>query len=305
MLHLDIETFSSVDICAGVYRYSESPDFDVLMCAWSYDGGPVSLALTREEILAIPGLLDPAVTKVAHNAPFERICLSRYTGVALPAESFRDTMALAAESGLPQSLDRLAEYLGGEKKDKAGTRLINLFSKPNRGKRVKPEDKPEEWQQFCDYCVQDVVTLQSVDEQLTDFPTEREQQVYLTDQAINDRGIAVDLEMAAAAVECSSLNLIEAELEVTALTGIDNPSSVQQLLKWIRGSGLPLDDLRAETVETALASDSLTPAQRRVLELRQELALVAGKKFQTALEYACEDGRLRGALRFHGAHTGR
>lgn len=310
-LYLDVETYSSVDLKkSNAYRYAEAPDFDIMMCAWA-DGidGDVRLALGHEEIARIPGLLDPSVTKVAHNAAFERICFSRLaglpTGEYLPPEDYDDTQAIAAENGYPQKLEQLAEALGGEKKDAAGTHLISYFCKPNRkGERNRPEDSPEKWEEFKAYCVQDVVTLQDVARNLPGWPTEAERAAYLTDQHINDNGIYVDADMAELAVTAADDNRMVQELEITHLTGVLNPGSGPQMLKWLRASGLEVPNMQKATVETLLEGE-LGDRQRRVLELRQELALVAAKKYTAATDRINSDSRLRGSFHFFGAHTGR
>lgn len=315
MLFIDIETFSSVDLKkAGVYAYAESLDFEILMAAWSADhGATVNLAVGEGEISRIPGLFDPQVTKVAHNAAFERVCLSLLAAPEalgpegyLPPEQWVDTQLLAAEAGLPQSLDKLAKAVGADEKDSAGTRLVNLFCRPQRGRRVFPGEKPDQWSEFKAYCVQDVVTLVDVFNRLParHLPTTLEQQVWLVHETVNDRGIRIDRELAQAAVLAGEANHAAHRAEVTDLTGVDNPGSVQQIQTWLQGTGLDLPDLRAATVTDALAG-SLTPSQRRVLELRQELALSSSKKFEAALTGVCDDDRLRGQFRFFGAHTGR
>lgn len=312
MLFIDIETYATVNVRnVGVYRYVEDPEFQILMAAWSNDlGQNVQVAIGEEEIDLIPGLRDPAVVKVAHNAQFERVCFSRFfgldTGDYLDPEQWFDTMAVAAEKGYPQKLKDLSKWLVLEEKDSAGTRLINLFCKPNRkGVRTMPEDKPEEWRQFVDYCRQDVVSMVSAYRVLGGFPTEHELALYNVDQRINDRGVRVDLDLARNAVEAADENQMLHELEVSTLTDLDNPNSLPQMLQWIRDSGLKLPDLRAETVEKALERQDLTSVQHRVLELRQELALVASRKYTAVINRTCSDGRLRGEFRFFGAHTGR
>lgn len=330
-LYIDIETYCSVDLRKNsVYKYAASPDFQILFAWWALDDGPLQLALGHEAIASIPGLWDPAVTKVAHNAPFERICFSEMLGSEdegyLPPEPWLDTMALAAVAGYPKSLGNLAVALGAEPKDEAGTRLINLFCKPNRaGKRTMPEDRPEEWQQFLDYGKQDVATLRDVHQRLPHWPTDMERRVYMVDQHINDAGIPVDVDMAQLAVAAADDNKMLDELEVMALTGIDNPGSNPQLLAWLQGQGVQVSNLQAATVQALLDGDqpkltpverfqgaeqgaayqTLHPTVRRVLELRQELALVAAKKYTAAIERVSADNRLRGSFAYFGAHTGR
>lgn len=313
-LWVDIETRSRLDLRkTSVYRYSRCPDFKILMAAWSNDGETVQIALGHNEIKNIPGLLDSDVVKVAHNAQFERICFSTHFGMPvgeyLPARDWYDTMAVAAEHGYPQKLEYLARALGGEQKDGAGTRLINLFCKPvasgkRKGQWNDHTTHPEEWLDFIAYCEQDVYTLIDMDRQLAGWPNTAERDVYLADQAINDRGIAIDVEMAEAAVAASEINQEEQKARVIELSGVENPGSVQQMGAWLEREGLDAPNLRAETVEELLTTE-LTDTQREVLELRQELALVASKKYTSALYSVNTDGRLRGTLAFFGAHTGR
>lgn len=320
-LWLDIETFSEADLKkVGVYAYAADPSFEILFCWWTTDGVEYHLAVGAEEIDAIPGLWDPAVTKVAHNAPFERVCFSEMSGrinmylrpeygagyLDPNPDVWLDTAGWAAALGLPRSLDKLAKALGIDPKDSAGTRLINTFCKLVRGKRIRPEDKPLEWIEFLEYGRQDVVTLYEAHQALIAEGewTESEREIYYVDQVINDRGVAVDVETARAAVEAGSENQEDASEELESLLDISNANSVQQVTAGLTALGLPLPDLKAETVETVLQQRDLPAPQRRALELRQELALSAAKKFAVMVD-AQVDGRLRGSFRYHGAHTGR
>lgn len=306
MIWLDIETFSATDLRAsGVYRYAEDPCFEILMCAWTTDGQDYHLAVGEEEVRAIPNLFTDTV--VAHNAPFERVCLSVFEGERYHApDRYIDTMAIATASGLPKSLGKLAEALGVETKDSAGTRLINTFSKPYRGKRVLPADKPEAWQEFKSYCVQDVRVLYQVHahEAMTDPRTPMEKRVHLVDQRINDRGIRIDTGLAKLAVARAEVNTARQREEITLLTGVENPGSVQQMLAWFEADGYPLEDMTKATVSEHLGNTG-DPLRDRVLELRQDLALSANKKFVSALDMAGPGDRVRGTLLYHGAHTGR
>ena len=307
-LYLDIETYSSVDLKAvGVYRYVESPDFSIDLCSYAFDDDPVK-TLEDEDIWQLqPYIEDPSILKVAHNAAFERICFSTffdYKGYMDPA-MFHDTMAVAGVRGYPKSLKPLAKALGAEEKDEAGTALVNFFSKPDRkGQRRFPEDHQEKWAAYVQYNAQDVATLRDVDRRMGDFPVEAERQVYLADQRINDRGMRVDTTLAARAVHVASWNQAQQVAEIQKITGIDNPNSNPQMTEWLRPRVPSLPNLRAETVQ-ALLSGPLPDDVRRVLELRQELALIASKKFQAALNGVCGDGRIRGQFRYFGAHTGR
>src|SRR5699024_7939288 len=227
------------------------------------------------------------------------------TGTYIKPTRWIDTMARAAEAGHPLTLDGLAKALGTTDKDSAGTRLNNLFYEPNRGGEfTAPEEKPEQWQQFIDYCKQDVAVLQEVFYKLP-AETAKEAQAWRADQVLNDTGVEADLDMAESAVEAAEVNQLSQELEVMRITGVKNPGSLQQMRAWFESQGVDVPDLKKETVDALLAGDSLTDDQRRVLELRQELALTASSKYLAVLRHASEDSRLRGQFRYFGAHTGR
>jgi len=326
LLRVDIETRSSTDLIkSGVYAYVEDPDFEILMCAWSDDLETVQIAIGREEIDAIPGLYDPDVTIVAHNANFERICFSAHLGMPvgeyLDPRRFIDTAALAAIYGYPRKLEKVAEALGGPKKDAAGTALIKLFSVPNARRKKRPDGQynppgsfnqpehfPEEWKAFCDYCVQDVHTMNGIEKELlpegeTTLPF-GEEEVYVSDQLVNDQGIEVDTDMAELAVNAAETNSMVQSLRISELTGVVNPGSVQQMMEWLTGQGLEVKDLKKATVEQLLEAEDLDHVVREVLELRLELALVAAKKYSAALDRVSSDGPLRGPFQNFGAHTG-
>lgn len=314
-LHLDIETYSDVDLKKyGVYPYSASPNFKILMCSWAFDDDPVQVAIGDLEIFeAIGGYLaDPTILKVAHNAAFERVCFSRWAGMPegefFRVEEWHDTAAVAAQRGYPRSLGPLSVALGGEKKDEAGTRLINIFSIPQREfnyeRAYLPHEKPEDWKAYCEYNRQDTVTSRYVHRTLGGFPTERERQIYLTDQRINDRGIKFDRTLAQAAEEETEENYARDGGELMQITGVSSAGALQQIRDWLATKGEHLPDMKAETIEAALEKGMNTQA-RRVLVLRQNLALVAVKKFGAALQAGGEDDRLRGQFMYHGAHTGR
>ena len=317
-LYIDIETRSRVDLKkSNVYRYVEDPDFDILLCAYAVDDGPIELLSTPEEISNVMRefIFDPGTIVWAHNAAFERVCFSAYYGLPVgtyldPAE-WDDTMPLASEHGYPASLDGAAKALGAPEKDSAGSHLIRYFSVPNRkGTFNGPEDSPERWEEFGRYVVQDVDTLREIARRLPAWPP-GERELFVADQRINDRGIRLDRPLAEAAVDAGEINLITQELEFINLTGVENPNSLPQVGAWFQDHGLPLPNLRAETVEKTIEDLSRAPeGQRddvalRVLELRQDLALSAPKKYLSALGSVSSDDRLRGAFRFFGAHTGR
>jgi len=312
VLELDIETYSDVELRkANVYAYVESPVFEVMMCAWSLNGSPIEVWEGEGDIKRVPGLLDPDVKKVAHNASFERVCFSRMIGLPvgqyLPPEQYFDTMAIAREYGYPAALDMLAKALGAEPKDTAGTRLINLFCKPHRGRRVFGHQRPEQWAEFGKYCEQDVATLQDVRRRLPGWPSKFERDLWYVDQRVNDRGMRVDLDLARAAVRAAEQNDEALGREVIEITGVENPGSTQQLGRWCEDVGFPMENWQARTVEEGLGRAHAYGRGdvQRVLELRQELALVAANKFGAILRGVSCDGRLRGQFVFHAAHTGR
>ena len=307
VLWIDIETYSPVDLAkAGVYKYTEHPDWRILMCSWALNDDKVQRAEGHEAILEIPGLFDGQILKIAHNASFERINLSRLKRRGfLPPEQFFDTAALARTWGLPASLKDFALALGAEEKDEAGTRLINLFSKPNRkGERVTKEERPDDWVAFGAYCDQDVETMRDAAKMLGRGFPHCECAVYEVDQRINDRGVRVDVELAQAAERCFKDNRAEALKEIAKIAGVDNGNSVAQLRAWLKSRGVDTEDLRKDTVKELL-EDDLPDDVRRVLVLRQECAVSAAAKFTAAIRATNDDGRLRGTMQYFGASTGR
>jgi DNA polymerase len=311
ILDLDIETYSSVELKkANVYAYTESPDFEILMCGWSLNGSPIEVWNGEEAIKRIPGLFDPDVKKVAHNAPFERICFSRLAGLPvgqyLDPEQYFDTMAVAALHGLPRGLDALAKALRVTPKDSAGTDLIGLFCKPYRGRRVMPHERPEKYEAFMRYCAQDVGTMQEVRAVMPGWPKDGfERELWYLDQRVNDRGIKVDLDLAHGAIDIAKRNTAESEREVIEITGVANPGSTKQLGEWCASRGFEMPNWQGETVKDALMRSDVPEDVEQVLRLRQELALVAHRKFEAAARGCSLDGRLRGQFMYHAAHTGR
>jgi DNA polymerase len=306
-LYVDLETRSRADLKKlGVYKYVEDADFSILMAGWSTGDG-VNVAVGEEDILRIPGLLDPSVPKVAHNAQFERICLATLDDCLRDPAQWVDTASIAAEYGYPVTLEGAALALGAEPKDSAGSRLINLFCKPRKdGGWNGPDTHPVEWLDFLMYCEQDVETLIDIHARLGSWPTEVERLVWIADLRINDRGMRIDLELCTIAAGEVASNKELGKADFTERTGVDNPGSVQQVLKWANEeAGLDLPNLRAETVQSKLEEPGLDPELAYLLELRQDLALAAGGKFTAALDVVSPDDRIRGGFRFFGAHTGR
>lgn len=325
MIHnisIDLETYSSVPIAkAGLYKYAQSPDFEILLFAYSLDGGPVSvidLTQPQSKLLStiVSMLWDPAYIKYAYNAAFEWYCLSRYLGATLPLDQWRDTMLHALYCGYPGSLEAAGKALGlpdDRRKLTTGKALIKTFCTPriptDRDPRVRvlPVDEPEKWNLFKAYNAQDVVTEMELERKLSAWPVPDEvQQQWVQDQRINARGVALDMDLVRGALDCNSEitgRLIE---EAQTLTGLDNPNSTAQLITWLHNQGYDASSLRKDDVTDLLAMDGLDGDTRRVLEIRQDLSRTSTKKYNAMETAVGDDGRIRGTLQFYGANrTGR
>ncbi|MED3648528.1 DNA polymerase [Halalkalibacterium halodurans] len=319
-LSIDIETYSSVDLKkSGVYRYVEAPDFEILMIAWAFDDNPVDIVdiasgeeLPYEILIA---LQSPNVIKTAFNANFERTCLAKHFDQSMPPEEWRCTAVHALTLGLPRHLEGVAKTLNLDaQKDTAGKNLIRYFSVPCKptkanGKRTRnlPEHDPEKWQQFMDYCVQDVVVERDIRKKLEKFPvSDFEHKLWALDQRINDRGIMIDSDIMNNAIEFDARYKKESILpEMKELTGLDNPNSVAQLTEWLKGQGLEVKSLAKGLIDGYMEQTENEDV-KRVLELRQEISKTSVKKYAAMQKGQCEDGRLRGLLQFYGANrTGR
>ncbi|MFB6473318.1 DNA polymerase [Paenibacillus glucanolyticus] len=319
-LSVDIETFSSVDIKkAGLYKYVQSPDFQILLFAYSWDGGPVEIVdLAQGEQIPseiIWALSDPQVTKHAYNAAFEWYCLNKFWFT--PVEHWRCTQIHGLYCGYPAGLGKIGEALGlpqDKKKMGVGGSLIRTFCVPCKptkanGQRTRtlPHHEPEKWQLFKQYCIGDVVAELEILRRLAVFPVpEQEWLLWQLDQRINVRGIACDLQLVEGALAVDEKSTTELMKEAVQLSGLDNPKSVQQLKKWLTEEiGEEVDNLRKATV-SALIEGVDEGRAKRVLEIRQELSKTSVKKYQAMKIVACEDGRVRGLLQFYGANrTGR
>lgn len=313
-LYLDLETYCDLNLKdVGAYRYAAHPSFEITLMSFSYNGKPAVVLEGEDDIAEM--LLDiahPDITKVAHNAQFDRVALSALgrrlnklegDGFYPPAQ-WRDTMAQAAAGGYPRKLEMLAKRLRTTPKDTAGTHLINYFAKPYKGRRRTKADDPDRWAQFVEYARQDTDTLVEIDEKL-DPLNAREQRIWVLDQEINDRGIRVDMPLAKWAEKQNEINSERASAQLSKILGVDNANSVQQVKAGMESIGLELDNLRAETIEEALERDDLTRKQRKALQLRQEISLTAAKKYTAAINMANDDHRFRGGFSYHGAVTGR
>ena len=335
-LSIDIETYSSVELPkCGVYKYTEAPDFDILLFGYSVDGGPVQVVdLASGETIpdeVVAALTDDSVTKWAFNAQFERICLSRWlqdhggfdnTGYSVPEDSvgnyldpaaWKCTMIWSAYMGLPLSLEGVGTVLGlGKQKLTEGKDLIRYFCQPcaptkvNGGRtRNLPRHAPDKWEAFKRYNIRDVEVEMSIQDKLARFPVpDAVWEEYHLDQQINDRGVSIDRELVRQAIEMDARSRSELTTAMKALTSLENPNSVQQMKQWFSDNGLTIDSLGKKEVMELLKT---APSElQTVLLLRQQLAKSSIRKYQAMEKAVCADGRARGMFQFYGANrTGR
>lgn len=316
-LGIDIETYSSRDLSkCGVYRYAEAPDFMVLLFSYSVDNGPVKCVdLARGEELPDEirtALTDPAVIKTAWNAAFERICLSRYLGLTKPMNpaQWRCTMVRAARMGLPLSLGQCAEVLRLEDgKMEEGKALIRFFSTPARnGLRRLPEAAPDRWATFKAYCIRDVEVEQTLLAKVRRLEAPAfDEELYVADQEINDRGVLIDRELVDNAADFDDKYKAQLLAEAQNLSGLENPNSAAQLKAWLKEeTHLSVDSLNKNNLDDLEASMKYWPKARRVLAIRREMAKTSNKKYEAMQNCVCDDGRIHGLLQFYGAsRTGR
>lgn len=311
-LHLDIETYSTVDLKKNtVYRYVEDEHWMILICSWCIGQGEIHTAYGHEEIKAIPGLFDPAVKKIAHNSDFERINFSVLKGLPvgtyIDPEEYIDTAVLASLWGYPRSLKGFCKVVGGEAKDEAGGRLINMFSVPNRkGGRTLPEERPADWDAYVEYNRQDVISMRDNIYRLgKGFPSAEEYEAWITATRINDRGIKIDTALAGAAHRQYEANKKKDLARVKEITGLDNPNSVQQFKGWLADQGFEMESIDKAHVAELLERDDLPDAVREAVERKQLAALSAATKYVIARGSTNSDGRLRGTIKYSNANTGR
>lgn len=317
-LSIDIETYSSVNLQkAGVYKYAESPDFDILLFGYSVDGGAVHVIdlACGEKIPAeiVDALLDESVTKWAFNAQFERVCLSNYLDTWLSPDSWHCTMVWSATLGLPLSLEGVGAVLGLEKqKLTEGKNLIKYFcvpcapTKSNGGRtRNLPQHDIEKWEQFKAYNLRDVETEMSIQKKLSRFPVpDFIWDEYHLDQEINDRGIGLDMTLVEQAISIDSISRKNLTQQIQNLTDLDNPNSVAQMKGWLSDNGLEMDTLGKKAVAETLKTAPKHLAD--VLSLRQQLAKSSVKKYTAMQTAVCKDSRARGMFQYYGANrTGR
>ena len=322
-LHIDLETYSSVDLkSCGVYKYVESEDFEILLFAYAVDDRPVKVIdlasgdKVPDDILEL--IIDPTIIKYAHNAIFERLCLSKYLGRHLTADQWHCSMVHALMLGLPASLENVGTTLGlaeDKQKLRTGTALITYFCKPCKPTRAKaqrtknlPSHAPEKWQLFKEYCQRDVETEREICVKLERFPIpEVEYKVWCWDQRTNDYGARIDMDLVKSVLQFGIQNEKAMLTECERLTGGINLHSITQLKDWIgKKENRTISKLDKEAVNELLQDSSLSDETKRLLELRQEAGKTSIKKYDAVARAICKDGRLHGFLQFYGGNrTGR
>ena len=318
LLSMDIECFSDVDLIkCGVYAYADSPAFEILLFAYSFDGGETQIIdLAQGEKLPAEvedAIFDVSVTKTAYNANFERTCLSKYFGRYIPPESWHCSAVQAAMLALPRSLEDVGRVLGlDEQKMKEGKELIRYFcvpckpTKANGGRtRNLPCHAPEKWELFKTYCKRDVDVEKSIRRKLHNFPIpESEMELYRLDQRINDRGVLVDMGLVEQAIACERLHKEVVTKRAYELTGLENPNSVAQLKGWLGDKGMEAESLSKKAVADMIAETD--GEVEELLRLRLLMAKTSVKKYEAMERSVCSDGRVHGLLQFYGANrTGR
>lgn len=322
-LSIDLETFSSVPIAkAGAQKYIASPDFEILLFAYSLNGAPsVCCDIAQGELLpdwVLDALCDPQCLKHAYNAAFEWGCLSKFMERQLPPEQWRCTMFHGLYAGYPAGLDATGRALGlpeDKRKLSTGKALIRYFcvpctpTKSNGGRRRNlPNHDPARWELFKEYNAQDVTTEMEIERRLSLITVpDWLQRQWETDLLINARGVAVDMEMVSGALEIGATVRERLTQEAVRISGLNNPNSVQQLSAWLeQETGEEVTDLRKDTVAKMIAQAPDIPGVQRMLEIRQELGKTSTKKYDAIEQAVCPDGRVRGLLQFYGANrTGR
>lgn len=320
-LSIDIETFSSVDLTkAGAYAYAAAPDFSILLFSYAYGDDPVQVVdLAQGECLPAEvrcDLVRADVLKTAYNANFERTCLAAYLRMAMPPEQWQCTAVLAAQMGLPRSLEAVGAALGlegDEAKDKQGKALIRYFSMPckptetNGGRtRNLPCHAPDKWRLYKMYNARDVEVERRIRGLLRPMPTS-EWRLWQLDQRINDRGVRVDRDLVEHAITCDNQAQNARTAAAARVTGLSNPKSNPQIKRWIAGKEGFTEDFSLNKAELASLRERCSdPEVLAYLDMRGDLNKTSVSKYKAIARAVCPDGRVRGALQFYGANrTGR
>lgn len=321
-LSCDIETFSDVDLIrCGVYKYADSPNFEMLLFAYAVDDGDVHIIdiAGGEELpeKIIQAIKSDTVVKTAYNAQFERVCLSRYLklpdGEYLNPQSWYCTAVQAAELALPLSLADVGSVLGLERqKMTEGKELIKYFCvpcKPTKSNgnctRNRPCHDINKWETFKKYCMRDVDVERQIADKLKMYPiSDEEHRLYVLDQIINDRGVLVDSELAEQAVKLNSIQTAVAVEQAYMITGLENPNSVTQLKQWLKEKGVEIESLSKKSVKSL--ADETDGDVSEMLKLRLLMAKTSVKKYEAVIRSVCSDNRVHAMMRFCGANrTGR
>jgi len=321
-LHIDLETFSSTDLGkCGLYKYSESPDFEITLFGYSVDGGEVNVVdLMKGEKIPeeiINAIKDESIIKTAHNAMFERVCLSRFLGLPphtyLNPRSWHCTLIWSAYLGLPLALKDVGYVLKLDKqKLEEGKELVKYFCVPcsptktnNYRTRNMPDDAPEKWELFKAYNKRDVETEMEIQQRLEKYPVPDEVwEEYWLDQEINDRGVKVDLTLVDKAISMDEASKTELTQKAQEITNLENPNSAIQLKHYLSTIGVDVESLGKKQVKEMLKEAS--PEVKEILELRLQLAKSSVKKYKAMKNASCSDDRARGMFQFYGANrTGR
>ena len=331
-LSIDLETYSDIDLKkCGVYKYAESPNFEILLFAYSVNNGPVQVIdLAQGEDIPteiLTALTDETITKWAYNASFERICLSVWlrrnhpeyfqsysiledtVGDYLDPSAWKCSRIWGAYMGLPLSLEGIGAVLKlSDQKMKEGKDLIKYFCVPCKATKVNggrtrnlPSDAPDKWDVFKSYNKRDVEVELAIKEKLSKFPVpEFIWDEYHLDQEINDRGIGVDMQLVENAIDIDSKTKDYLMSRLVTLTGLENPNSVQQMKTWLSDYGIETESLDKKAVKELLSDADKKVSE--VLECRQQLAKSSVKKYTAMQNMACDDNRARGCFMFYGAN---
>lgn len=313
-LHLDYETYSNADIKkVGGYRYAADPSTEILMASYAFDDRPPVLwdATVDPEVPKdlMAAFLSPEVELHAFNAAFERQITRHVLGLHIPTSRWFCTMVRAWALGFSGGLAAVGEQIGlspDKQKLSEGSKLINRFCKPapsnRKADRYTRHTHPEEWNRFCQYCVQDTVAEREMEDLLVGYPTiPQERDLWLLDQDVNDRGLPIDLALVQGAVEIRDAEIIKLKREMNDITGLKNANSPAQLLKWLDEQGAPQPDMTKDSVARTLSVPTIPTPVREVLQCRQQASKTSVKKWDALLAATTDDGRLRGAFQFGGA----
>lgn len=319
-LYIDLETYSSVDLkTSGVYKYVESPDFEIVLLAYAFDDDEITVVdlMNGEEIPKefIDALSNPSILKWAHNAAFERLSL-KAIGLNTSIDQWRCSMIKAAYCGLPLSLDKLSSILGlgGHGKKATGKALIKWFCTPCRPTKKNdfqfrnlPSQDPKKWADFKIYLIYDVIAEREVVRKLSKYKVpEAEQKLYTLDQEINDRGILIDRDFVKNVIRINDKNTSVILSEIKKITGLENPNSPAQIKEWLsKATGKNVESIAKAEIEKLIDESGVGPV-REVLELRQRSSKTSIKKYEAMLACILSTDRAHGLLQFYGAfRTGR